>query len=244
MKIKDNVYWVGSGAVGLSAEGDCHTYVIEGSESLAMVDCGMAADPVRILRNMEHDGLDICKLRYCLLTHAHYDHAGACASLRHQGISIAGALKADQVLRKGAIDFYGLASRDEGMHRWREMPRSQVDILLEDGQMLSLGDVSITAIHTPGHSPDSVCYLAKMPNGRRELFSGDTVFYKGFISVLVPPLNDLQHYPQGIRALAGMSIDGLYPGHLMWVLEGGQQYIDIANAAFSAHQMPANKPFS
>ncbi|MDL2317611.1 MBL fold metallo-hydrolase [Eubacteriales bacterium OttesenSCG-928-A19] len=244
MRITDRIYWVGSGAVGLSAEGDCHTYAIAGDDALALVDCGVAHDPVRILENMREDGLDLRKLRYCLLTHAHYDHAGGCPALRARGVRLAGSAFTDRVLREGPVAVYGLSSDAPWMRNWHEMPRSELDIVLSDGQTLDLGGITVRAIMTPGHSPDSVCYLAEKPDGRRELFSGDTVFYKGFISVLGVPLNDLAHYPEGMRALDGLRVDGLYPGHLMWVLQGGQAYIDIANAAFSAHQMPVNKPFS
>ena len=79
---------------------------------------------------------------------------------------------------------------------------------------------------------------------RAELFSGDTVFYRGFISLLSTPLNDLQNYSKGLQKLDGLAVDGLYPGHLLWVINGGQQYIDIANAAFKSGRLPTPKPFS
>jgi glyoxylase-like metal-dependent hydrolase (beta-lactamase superfamily II) len=244
MKIADRVYWVGSGAIGLSEPGDCHTYVLEGSDALALIDCGMHADPARILRNMEADGLNLNKLRFCLLTHVHYDHVGGCKSLQRAGISIVGSRLSDTILQTGCIDYYKLTSTAPWMENWRAMPSIRLDRTLDDQEVLSLGDVAVKAIHTPGHSPDSVCYLGLMPDGRKELFSGDEVFYKGFISVLSPPLTDLQHYPQGIQALSALRVDGLYPGHLIWVLQNGQQYIDIVHKAFCEHQMPVNKPFS
>lgn len=245
MKIANRIYWVGSGCVGLSAPGDCHTYLIEGDDALALVDCGMANDPSAILDVIRSDGLDPARIRYCFLTHAHYDHAGACASLRKMGVRIAGAAEADNVLRRGAEAVYGMEPDEPNLESWRQMPVTQLDDIAADGQSFDLGGVKIQAIRTPGHSPDSMCYLmAQDACPRRDLFSGDTVFYKGFISVLGPKLNDLKHYPEGIAALSGLDVDGLFPGHLMWVLKGGQQYIDIAHRAFAARQLPVNKPFS
>lgn len=245
MKLTDRIFWVGSGAVGLSAEGDCHTYAAAGEESLALIDCGMHPEPSAILENIERDGLSLSKLRYCFLTHAHYDHDGGCQALRRRGVQIAGHPLADSVLRSGAARVYDLRGAGDWLHCWENVPVSQLDILLRDGESFDLGGVTLTALYTPGHSPDSVCYLLEeRATGRRDLFSGDTVFYKGFISVLSPALNDLAHYPLGIHKLAGLGAEGLFPGHLMWVLRGGQQYVEIADRAFGACQMPIQKPFS
>lgn len=45
------------------------------------------------------------------------------------------------------------------------------DIVLEDGDVLEVGELKVRAIHSPGHSPDSTCYVAK-----NRLWTGDTLF--------------------------------------------------------------------
>ena len=50
-----------------------------------------------------------------------------------------------------------------------------VEHFLEDGEILSFGDLTLSVIHTPGHSPGGVCLHIKGPKGER-LFSGDTLF--------------------------------------------------------------------
>ena len=244
MKIQERIHWVGSGAVGLSAKGDCHTYLIDGGNELALIDCGVQSNPSAILENVKNDGFDLSKLKYCFLTHAHYDHAGGLEWLRQSGVKAIGGKISDDVLRAGPVDYYNLTDGFLTNPNWLKMNRSQIDIILDDGQEFTVGDVKIRAIHTPGHSPDSVCYLAQMPGGRKELFSGDTVFYRGFISLLSTPLNDLQNYSKGLRKLDGLAVDGLYPGHLLWVINDAQQYIDTANAAFKSGKLPKPKPFS
>lgn len=50
-------------------------------------------------------------------------------------------------------------------------------IIAKDNQVFTLGDITITALHTPGHTMESTCYLLKDANGKEyALFSGDTLF--------------------------------------------------------------------
>lgn len=50
-------------------------------------------------------------------------------------------------------------------------------VIAEDNQIFQLGDVTITALHTPGHTMESTCFLLKDENGKdHALFSGDTLF--------------------------------------------------------------------
>src|SRR5690349_21076539 len=81
MRLTDEVYLVGGGPVkdfGLSNEPDCHVYLIDGGDELALVDCGMAeGDSLeRILSNVQRDELDPARIRTLILTHYHMDHAG------------------------------------------------------------------------------------------------------------------------------------------------------------------------
>ena len=245
MKIADGIHWVGSGCAGLSAEGDCHVYLIEGRDALALVDCGKAKDPALILKNVREDGLDPARIRYCFLTHSHFDHAGGCESLRRMGVSIVGSPIADDILRAGARDYYRLDPEDPQLRPWCETPLSRVDIPIAHGQTFDLGGMKVQALLTPGHSPDSVSFvLTRQSDGTRHAFTGDAVFYRGMISVLAPPFSDLIGFREGLSPLAGLDIQGLFPGHLMWVLKGGQRHIDIAREAFAHGQMPVQKPFS
>ncbi len=243
MKIKDRVYWVGSGAVGLSSPGDCHTYLIEGNDAYALVDCGMASDPKRILAQVEMDGLDVSRIRYCFLTHSHFDHAGGCETLRRMGVQIVGSAKADEILRAGAQKYYHLDPCVSDFAPWCKLPISKIDIVAKHGQVFDLGGVTVEALETPGHSPDSMCFIMD-DVGERNAFTGDQVFYRGMINVLAPQFSDHAHFVEGMLPLRGQRIKGLFPGHLIWVVDGGQVHIDSAIDTLLRGQMPMNKPFS
>lgn len=91
------------------------------------------------------------KPRYILLTHNHMDHLGALSEV-HSGLGAPLAAHAD----------------DSG-----NLP-SKPDRLLTDGEILPLGEINIEVIHTPGHTPGSLCFKIGP-----YLVSGDTVFNSG-----------------------------------------------------------------
>ncbi|MFC1945593.1 MBL fold metallo-hydrolase [Chloroflexota bacterium] len=104
------------------------------------------AEPGRILA-----ALGLNKLRYVLMTHDHPDHLGAYLEVRKTlGVPVA-AHRADAA---------GLPAAP--------------DILLEDGDVLYVGNLQIKALHTPGHTTGSLCFLTG-----KYLFSGDTIFPGG-----------------------------------------------------------------
>jgi len=93
------------------------------------------------------DGMTI---KHILLTHSHFDHTNG---VEERAAKTHAAVYAN----KNEIPFLSF----RGI---RVQP-------LEDGQTLSLGDVSIRCIHTPGHTPGSQCFVIQ-----NHLISGDTLF--------------------------------------------------------------------
>ncbi len=89
--------------------------------------------------------------RYILLTHDHFDHIGALKELRAE-------LRVP--LAAHAADARHLESAPE--------------MLLDDGDTISLGDLTFAVLHTPGHTPGSLCFRTG-----RHLLSGDTIFPGG-----------------------------------------------------------------
>jgi len=91
-----------------------------------------------------------------------------------------------------------------------------------DNQIFKVGDITITVLHTPGHTMESCCYLLKDKNGKdKALFSGDTLFLG---DVGRPDLAQKSNFTE--KDLAGFLFDSLrnrilpladdvivYPGH-------------------------------
>lgn len=89
--------------------------------------------------------------RYILMTHSHMDHTGALAQF------------------KSALNV-PIAAHTADAGRLPIEP----DSLLADGQVIAFGNIQLTAIHTPGHTPGSLCFYTK-----GYLISGDTLFPDG-----------------------------------------------------------------
>lgn len=82
---------------------------------------------------------------------------------------------------------------------------------LADGDPTELAGLRITALHTPGHTADSVCYLVEA-GGQTAVLTGDTILGRG-TSVVAWPDGDLGAYLASLRRLAELAGVPVLPGH-------------------------------
>ena len=136
---------------------------------LTLIDCGYAGSVQQIRQAIEAEGRSLAELSRVICTHGHPDHAGGARTLAEAGIPIlmnaADARGLDTTWR----DVVRHPSRGRVFAAMTPVPPATVPI--EDGQVLPvLGGLEV--IHTPGHTPGSVCLY-----GRRDriLFVGDTL---------------------------------------------------------------------
>lgn len=163
----------------------------------AVVDAAWDVD--QILQVLEQDGM---KLTAALVTHFHPDHLGG----KFMGRTIQGA--ADLLERNLDLKIYlhqaeaGFANQIAGL--------STSDIVsVASGDDLTVGEIKVTFIHTPGHTPGSQCFLV---NGR--LVSGDTLFVGSCGRVDLPGSDPAQLYDSLVNKLKRLPDDTvLYPGH-------------------------------
>lgn len=87
-------------------------------------------------------------------------------------------------------------------------------ITLRDESEILLGETPITVFHTPGHTPDSVCFYIKQEHAADEtphLITGDTLFVNGCGRTTEAGARDLYDSLQRLRSLSARTI--IYPGH-------------------------------
>ena len=240
MKIVKDVYMVGSGQIRLSNPYDCHIYLIDGGDELALVDAGVGVETETILANIREEGLDEEKMKYILLTHCHADHAGGCTNLKKRlNCKIVCSEAEGRLLENGTDIEIGLevAKRTGIYPKDYKFQHCKPDIIIKDGETIRIGRYNVKAIIVPGHSPSSTCYLLNI-DGYRILFSSDIVFLGGTIGLGNWPGSSLEEYRRSIGKLSNLSIDALLPGHFLWTLRDGQASLDRAVENLSLAWVP------
>ena len=140
-------------------------YLLISGNKAAVVDPSADADV--ILKKVSEKG---ATLQYILLTHGHFDHICSLDSLREKtGIPA--------YIHKGDADMPGDSHKNAfAIFFGQERTYRDPEKMLEEGDVLTLGEESIRVLHTPGHTEGSVCYLC----GEDILITGDTLFDRGF----------------------------------------------------------------
>lgn len=156
----------------------------------AVVDPAWEVDT--ILKLAQQDDMKITKI---LITHSHPDHTNGVEALMNQ-------TKAKVYLHKSEAEFMKWVWSDA--------------VKVEGGDIIQIGDIPITFLHTPGHTPGSQCFFVDSKDGSTAplVISGDTLFI-GFCGRCdLPGGNPEQMYDSlhnKLRKLDDRTL--LYPGH-------------------------------
>ena len=146
--------------------------LIARSEKTALWDCGMAYCGKELTENIEGK-LKGRALDYMLLSHTHYDHVGALPFVKRRwpGVVTVGSRHAYNVLaREGAINIIkGLGETARDMYAPGKeliLPDTgfSVDSVVEDGDIINMGDEEIEVLATKGHTDCSVTFVLN-PSG-------------------------------------------------------------------------------
>ncbi|MBE3558709.1 MAG: MBL fold metallo-hydrolase [Ktedonobacteraceae bacterium] len=145
--------------VGLFQE-NCYLYGCPRTHETVIIDPG--DEPERILAMISDLQLTP---KYIINTHGHIDHICAIDAVSE-------VYPVPLAIHPADVFMYTDARMALLLGRTAPLVRRQPDILLKEGDMLSFGTLTLKVLHTPGHSPGSVC-LVSHPHC---VFSGDTLF--------------------------------------------------------------------
>lgn len=159
---------------GLFTGPGTNTYLVGGHAGLAVIDPGP-------LERSHADAIVAAigerTVTAVVVTHTHIDHAPL----------------ANPLARELGVATFGFGPGAE----------FAPDVVIADGSVVSAGEETLVALHTPGHSDDHVCFLAG-----DILFTGDHIM--GASSVMV---DDVASYMGSLERLQNLELARLYPGH-------------------------------
>jgi hydroxyacylglutathione hydrolase len=175
---------------------NCWVVSADGSDEAVVVDPGFF--PEAVLATIERSGK---RLAAVLATHGHVDHIGAARDVCGEDVPL--YIHRSDELALTDQRAWGAGLPVEGDYR----PR--VTRTVADGDLLEFAGFSIRVLHTPGHTPGSVCFVTD-----GFLFSGDLVF-RGSIGRYDFPNSDEGHMMASLRRFLSLSDElEVYPGHL------------------------------
>jgi len=176
---------------------DVNCYIIshEGNKEAIIIDPG--DEPDRIIEYIREKELSVKKIVY---THTHFDHVGALPELKE-------ATGAELMMHKEEFPIYDAARDMAAFWGYQIDPLPKPDVLLSEGDHVTIGDLSFQVLHTPGHSPGSICLY-----GEGILITGDTLFAGsvgrtdlegGSLENLKTSFKRLMALPEGTHVLPG-----------------------------------------
>lgn len=179
-------------------EPDCNVYLIDGE---LLIDAGTGFHFSEMKGQIE--GLcDPNKIKLLVNTHCHFDHTGGSKKFRDWlklHVTIHSSDKKALETGNGTVaDLFGQQARIMTLDR-----------VLHDGGTVNTTNFSFEVIHTPGHTPGSICLYEKE---KKILISGDTLF-DGTVGRTDLPGGNHDQLVESLKRLSKLNITYLLPGH-------------------------------
>src|SRR6266851_2258136 len=158
-KVFDNLYFVGSKIQS--------SWALTSSEGIILIDTLWTYNSEEeIVGGLRKLGLDPARVKYVIISHAHFDHVGGAKLMQE---------KFGSHIVMGGPDWDSIEKSVNGYPQGK--PKR--DIVADDGQQITLGDTAVTIITTPGHTPGTLSMIFTVKDNGKPLtvaYSGGTAF--------------------------------------------------------------------
>ena len=145
-RIHGDTYYVGVGGLSVA--------LIHTRDGLILIDGALPQSVAAIKEHLLELGFRVEDIKFILSTEAHFDHSGGIAALaRDSGAQVVASPLGAQALRAGSV-----LAMDPQAGEIDPMPAVENVREIADGETLQLGEVTITARYTPGHTPGSTSW--------------------------------------------------------------------------------------
>ncbi|HUD71912.1 MAG TPA: subclass B3 metallo-beta-lactamase [Dongiaceae bacterium] len=215
---------------------DLGVYLITTPAGHILIDGAMPGSGPAIAASIEKAGFKPEDIKQLLITHAHVDHVGTAAWFKKMTHAPLAAMAPDDALLAsgGRADY--LFAKDKEFR----FPPVTVDRVLHDGDTVTLGDVTLTARHTPGHTRGGTTWVMPIDDGGRSynvVFPCSTSINPGTRLVNDPSYPGIaDDYRRSLDILIGLNPDIWLPAHASFfdlagrrarmATEGTQAFVD------------------
>jgi len=237
-----NVYFVGTQPAS--------THIVDTGDGLIMLDSGYQHSLYLVLENMRKLGLDPMDIKYIVHTHGHIDHCGATRAL----VEMTGAKtflgEPDKDYVNGVLDLSWAKELDLALEEF------EADVLVNDGDTITLGNTTLTAVATPGHTPGAMSYLFNAYDGDRTLVAGIhggaglNTLKKAFLDKYGLSYDCREDYLKSVERLKKLKVDIYLGNHVgqnktpqkyQQLIEGNKDaFVDPTGLAEFAEQCKSN----
>jgi glyoxylase-like metal-dependent hydrolase (beta-lactamase superfamily II) len=203
-------------------------YLIDTGQGLVLFDPSLDAYQAEVLAQIRGLGFTPEQVKWVVLTHCHIDHGQSCHQWRAPGAQII----------IGAGDAAAMAECTDLQAAWfvpaanNRCTPCRADVRVNDGQVLRLGNLSLHAIASAGHTPGSTSFAFRRA-GKWFLLPGDIALHGGRHAWMGNRHADWGQYLAALGKLTRFSVDGrpvrfdvLLPGHGAIDLDMGQRSIE------------------
>ena len=183
-------------------------YLIDGGSEYALIDVGFLDELPDVLELIRRMGFSLSACKVILATHADADHAQGLARAREilkckvaaHPKSVAPLQDGDEILTYARIDA-------QNIHI--PMPRCKVDLVIDEGDQIKVGDKTLEVWSTPGHTAGQLAFrMGEL------LFSGDNIFRDGCVGVIdAHHGSNLVDFLASLRRLRACDAEYLLPSH-------------------------------
>jgi metallo-beta-lactamase class B len=154
-RIAGNLYYVGS--KGLAS------YLVTTSQGHILINSDLEANVPMIRASMESLGFKFSDIKILLISHAHWDHCAGSATIKRLTGAKYMVMEGDvDVVESGGKTDFQYASDPTALY-----PPAKVDRVLRDGDEVKLGDATLTARLTPGHTKGCTTWTMKVNDGSK-----------------------------------------------------------------------------
>ncbi len=178
-------------------ETNCYVFADEDTKEAAVIDPG--GRPAVIREYIKKTGL---KLKFVINTHGHGDHIGANYFFAHKG-------KVDLLIHEDDADFLSEPELNLSSAFGINIKAPAATELLKDKGRIEIGKLYLEVLHTPGHTPGSICLRYD-----DIVFTGDTLFCEGVGRTDLPNSSEKAILESIKNKLMTLSDNcKVYPGH-------------------------------